>query len=99
MPSLGQTTDELLIVEWLKSDGDDICEGEPLLRVQTDKATLEVESVTAGTVLAILRRSGETVPAGTTIACIGQPGEEIVLAGAYAAGSPAPLRRSDELAS
>src|SRR5437763_17193156 len=43
MPSLGQTTEEHQIVEWLKAEGDAVAPGEPLLTVQTDKATLEVE--------------------------------------------------------
>jgi pyruvate dehydrogenase E2 component (dihydrolipoamide acetyltransferase) len=80
MPSLGQTTDEMLIVEWLKAEGDAVAAEEPLLRVQTDKATLEVESITAGTLLAILCPAGETVQAGTAIACVGQPGEEVMIA-------------------
>jgi pyruvate dehydrogenase E2 component (dihydrolipoamide acetyltransferase) len=80
MPSLGQTTDEMLIVEWLKAEGDAVAAGEPLLRVQTDKATLEVESITAGTLLAILCPAGETVQSGTAIACVGQPGEEVMIA-------------------
>jgi len=86
MPSLGQTTDESLIVEWLKAEGESVIEGEPLLLVQTDKATLEVESVASGTLLAILRQAGETVPAGTAIAYVGLPGEPILAA---ASSSPA----------
>ena len=68
MPSLGQTTDDLLILEWLKREGEAVSEGEPLLLVQTDKATLEVESVASGTLLGIARGAGEMVQAGTVIA-------------------------------
>jgi pyruvate dehydrogenase E2 component (dihydrolipoamide acetyltransferase) len=77
MPSLGQTTDELVIVEWLKTEGDTVALGEPLLSVQTDKAQVEVESVAAGTLLRILRDVGETVRGGSPVAYIGAPGEAV----------------------
>lgn len=80
MPSLGQTTDDLLIVSWLKAEGETVAEGEPLLSVQTDKATLDVESVASGTLLAILRQAGDTVVAGTAIAYVGSPGEPVLVA-------------------
>jgi pyruvate dehydrogenase E2 component (dihydrolipoamide acetyltransferase) len=51
--------------------------GDPLLTVETDKATLDVESVADGTVLKIVANQGETVTAGTVIAHIGEPGEEV----------------------
>jgi pyruvate dehydrogenase E2 component (dihydrolipoamide acetyltransferase) len=77
MPSLGQTTDELVIVEWLKKEGDPVALGESLLSVQTDKAQVEVESVAAGTLLKILREVGETVRGGSPVAYIGDPGEAL----------------------
>jgi len=77
MPSFGQTTDELVIVAWLKEEGDAVAAGEPLLTVQTDKAMIEVESFAAGTLLKISRRAGEIVEAGSPIAYLGQPGEAI----------------------
>jgi pyruvate dehydrogenase E2 component (dihydrolipoamide acetyltransferase) len=77
MPSVGQTTDELVIVEWIKKEGDTVALGEPLFSVQTDKAQVEVESVAAGTLLKVLRDAGETVLAGSPVAYIGAPGEAI----------------------
>jgi pyruvate dehydrogenase E2 component (dihydrolipoamide acetyltransferase) len=77
MPSVGQTTDELVIVEWLKQEGDAIALGESLFSVQTDKAQVEVESVAAGTLLKVLRNVGETVQAGSPVAYIGAPGEAV----------------------
>jgi pyruvate dehydrogenase E2 component (dihydrolipoamide acetyltransferase) len=77
MPSLGQTTDELRIVAWLKAEGDAVRLGEPLLEVETDKATVEVESVASGSLLKVVRGTGELVPAGALIAYIGQPGEVV----------------------
>ncbi|HXY17171.1 MAG TPA: 2-oxo acid dehydrogenase subunit E2, partial [Gaiellaceae bacterium] len=77
MPPLGETSDELRIVAWRKAVGDDVAVGEPLLEIETDKATLEVEAAVAGTLLRILHAEGETVRAGTVIAYVGAPGEEV----------------------
>ncbi len=76
MPPLGQTSDELRIVAWRKREGDAVAVGEPLLEVETDKATLEVESALAGTLLRIVHGEGQTVQAGAVIAYVGEPGEE-----------------------
>jgi pyruvate dehydrogenase E2 component (dihydrolipoamide acetyltransferase) len=77
MPSVGQTTDELVIVEWLKKEGDPVALGESLFSVQTDKAQVEVESVAAGTLLKVLRDAGDTVQAGSPVAYIGTAGEAV----------------------
>lgn len=77
MPSLGQTTDELVIVEWYKHEGDTVALGESLLSVQTDKAQVDVESVAEGTVLKVLRDAGETVRGGSPVAYVGAPGEVV----------------------
>jgi pyruvate dehydrogenase E2 component (dihydrolipoamide acetyltransferase) len=92
MPSVGQTTDELVIVEWLKKEGDTVTLGESLFSVQTDKAQVEVESVAAGTLLKVLRDAGETVLAGSPVAYIGAPGEAVPISrdgvdGSIGAGS------------
>lgn len=77
MPPLGETTDELRIVEWLKAEGDAVALGEPLLAVETDKTTLEVEATAAGTLLEILHRAGESVRVGTVVAYVGEQGEDV----------------------
>ncbi len=77
MPALGQTTDELRIVSWLKREGESVKMGEPLLEVETDKAVLTVESAYSGTVLKILYPADETLEVGTVIAYVGQPGESV----------------------
>src|SRR5579863_7814022 len=81
MPSVGQTTDELVIVAWLKKEGDAVTLGESLFSVQTDKAQVEVESIAAGTLLKVLCRAGDTVKAGSPVAYIGLPGETVPEAG------------------
>jgi pyruvate dehydrogenase E2 component (dihydrolipoamide acetyltransferase) len=68
MPALGQTSDELRILSWRKREGERVAMGEPLLEVETDKATLTVESAFVGTLAKIERQAGEIVEAGTVIA-------------------------------
>jgi pyruvate dehydrogenase E2 component (dihydrolipoamide acetyltransferase) len=90
MPPLGATSDELQIVQWLKEIGSAVEQGEPLLEVETDKATLEVEAAVAGTLLTVLHGPGETVSVGEVLAYIGAPGEEVPAAEPPV---PAPAKR------
>lgn len=77
MPALGQTSDELRILRWLKAEGEAVKAGEPLLEVETDKATLEIEAAVAGMLLKIVCPEGESAEAGTVIAYVGKAGEEV----------------------
>ncbi len=72
MPALGQTSDELRIISWLKKEGDPVEQGDPLLEVETDKVTIEIEAFTGGILKKIVRQADEIVEAGTLIAYIGQ---------------------------
>jgi len=81
MPALTQTSDELRLTAWLKAEGEQVTEGEPLFEAETDKTELEVEATTSGTLLRCLAGPGETVSIGTVVAWIGQPGEDIPQAG------------------
>jgi len=80
MPPLGTTSDELRIVEWLKAEGDEVALGEPLLAVETDKATLEVEAATVGTLLKVVCDAGAVVEVGAVLAYVGEPGEDVPVA-------------------
>ncbi len=84
MPRQGQSVEACTIVRWLKQPGDTVATGELLCEIETDKASFEVESTAAGTVLAHFAAEGEEVPVLTAIAAVGEPGEE-----AAAPGSPA----------
>ena len=77
MPPLGATSDELTIVRWLKEVGSIVAQGEALLEVETDKATLEVEAAVAGTLLSIAHGAGETVSVGEVLAYVGAPGDDV----------------------
>jgi pyruvate dehydrogenase E2 component (dihydrolipoamide acetyltransferase) len=70
MPMLGEVMEEGRIVTWFKKEGDSVERGEVMLEVETDKATMEVESTTSGVVKKILVAEGETVPVNTTLALI-----------------------------
>jgi pyruvate/2-oxoglutarate dehydrogenase complex dihydrolipoamide acyltransferase (E2) component len=75
MPRLGEGVIEGTIANWLKEEGDQVAQYEPLLEIETDKVTTEATAETAGTLLKILVPAGETVAVGTVLAYIGQPGE------------------------
>jgi pyruvate dehydrogenase E2 component (dihydrolipoamide acetyltransferase) len=94
MPALTQTSDDLRLTAWLKTEGQQVTEGEPLFEAETDKAELEVEATASGTLLRCLTGPGETVSIGTVVAWIGHPGEDIPQAvpavpGAVAGPGPA----------
>lgn len=71
MPSGGQTTDELLILQWEKKVGDFIKRGDILFEIETDKANLTVESFAEGILLEITHGEGAQVKVGEVVAYIG----------------------------
>lgn len=75
MPSLGESVVEGTISKWLKKVGEPVDEFEPLLEVNTDKVDSEIPSPGSGVLLEILVPEGETVTAGTVLAMIGEPEE------------------------
>jgi pyruvate/2-oxoglutarate dehydrogenase complex dihydrolipoamide acyltransferase (E2) component len=77
MPALGQSSDELRLVGWLKSEGDDVAEGEPLFEVESDKTTLVVEAAVSGRLLKVMCEPQQVVRAGTVVAWLGRPGDAI----------------------
>ena len=70
MPKLGHLMEEGTVLSWKKAVGDIIETGDILLEVETDKATMEVESNLTGTVKEILIQEEQTVPVGTPLAII-----------------------------
>ncbi len=77
MPKTGMAMEEGVITEWLVKEGDTVAIGDPIVEIETDKSSMEVESDCQGTVLKILYENGTTVPVVRTIAWIGSPGENI----------------------
>ena len=70
MPPLSQTSDTLVLTAWLKKVGDPIAKGEALFEVETDKATLEVESPATGTLHEVLVEPGAEVAVKAKIGSI-----------------------------
>ncbi|MGF1679341.1 MAG: dihydrolipoamide acetyltransferase family protein [Candidatus Methylacidiphilales bacterium] len=77
MPKLSDTMTEGTVGEWLKKEGDTIESGDVIARVETDKATMDLESFESGTLLKIVVTEGQTVPTGAPVAYVGKPGETI----------------------
>lgn len=75
MPKLGLTMEEGIIAQWHKNAGETIREGEVLLSIETDKATLDVEAEHNGVLLEILVPAGGKAPVGAPIARVSGPGE------------------------
>lgn len=75
MPMLGMAQETGKVVRWLKGDGDAVAKGEPLLEVETDKVTVEIEAPADGTLAAITAGDGAEVPVGTVIALVLGEGE------------------------
>src|SRR3954451_2697082 len=73
MPRLSDSMEEGTILKWLKSDGDDVSQGEELVEIETDKANMTYEADEAGT-LEIVAQEGDTLAVGETIARIGEGG-------------------------
>src|SRR5262245_65699950 len=85
MPALELAQETGKVLKWLKRPGDTVVKGEPIVEIETDKVTVEVEAPAAGVLREVTAQPGDVVPVGQTIALIFLAGE----AGAGAA-SPAP---------
>lgn len=79
MPKLGFDMAEGVLVRWTKSEGEPITKGEILAEIETDKATVEVESQASGVIRKHLVSEGASVPIGAPIAIVGDADEAIEL--------------------
>lgn len=91
MPKMSDTMEEGVIAAWLKKVGDTVKPGDILAEVETDKATMELESYEEGVLLYIGVEEKEAVPVNGVIAIIGEKGENIdaLLSGVSGNGTPA----------
>jgi len=92
MPALGQTSDELRIISWLKNEGDLVEQGEPLFEVETDKVTLEVEAFTSGILRKIVHQVDDVVEVGTLVAYIGLA-DDVLPDDVTTQATPAPIQQ------
>lgn len=90
MPKLGFDMAEGTLVHWVIIEGQEITKGAVLAEIETDKATVEVESSAEGILYKHLVKEGDIVPVGTPIAIVAAPGEEVKdLPQAESTGAPA----------
>ena len=67
LPKMGDTVDEVVVIEWEVAPGDAVEVGDPLMRVETDKVEADVPSPVAGTVRELLVAADDEIPTGTVI--------------------------------
>src|SRR5436190_9803080 len=77
MPKLSDTMTVGTLVKWLKKEGDAVRSGDMLAEVETDKATMELESFFDGTLLKIFSPADSQVAIGAGLCAIGKPGEKV----------------------
>jgi len=77
MPQMGLTMTEGTVIKWIKNEGDEIAKGEPIVEIESDKATFEVEAPGEGILLKVLVPEGVATPIATVIGYIGEKGEAV----------------------
>jgi len=77
MPKLSDTMTVGTLVKWLKNEGDTVKSGDMLAEVETDKATMELESFFDGVLLKQFAAAGSSVAIGEALAAIGKAGEKV----------------------
>ncbi|MCZ6846486.1 MAG: 2-oxo acid dehydrogenase subunit E2, partial [Alphaproteobacteria bacterium] len=92
MPALSPTMTEGNLARWLKSEGDSVAPGDVIAEIETDKATMEVESVDEGILAKILVAEGaEEIAVNTPIAVLLEEGEDDSVLANFDAGAAAPI--------
>ena len=84
MPALEMAQETGKVLKWLKAPGHAVRKGEPIVEIETDKITVEIEAPASGVLGNVTAAEGDVVPVGRTIAVIGE-------AGAPAVATPAPV--------
>lgn len=77
MPALGMAQESGTLLRWLKAEGDEVTQGEPLMEIATDKTDVEIEAPVSGVLRNVTAQEGDEVPVGQVIAVIAAPGEEV----------------------
>jgi 2-oxoglutarate dehydrogenase E2 component (dihydrolipoamide succinyltransferase) len=112
VPTLGESVTEATVAKWFKAEGEAIAVDEPIVELETDKVTLEVNASTAGTLSQISAKEGENVEVGALLGLIGEggatvtpkaeekaaPAEAAPAEAAPAAPAPAPAAENDDSA-
>jgi pyruvate dehydrogenase E2 component (dihydrolipoamide acetyltransferase) len=80
MPALEMAQETGKLIRWLKHEGEPIAKGEPVMEIETDKVTVEIEATASGILSSVSAREGDVIPVGQTIAWILAPGESAPVA-------------------
>ncbi len=103
VPALGESVTEATVARWLKKAGDAVKQDEPLVELETDKVTLEVNAAVAGVLVEIVQPEGATVEVGALLGSIDAAGSAVKPAAARAeapkAAAPAPAAPTEVAAS
>jgi len=75
MPALGMAQETGTLLQWLKAPGATVVKGEPLMEIETDKATVEIEAPASGILSNVTAQPGDVIPVGQRIALILAPDE------------------------
>ncbi|MEO1512108.1 MAG: biotin/lipoyl-containing protein, partial [Planctomycetota bacterium] len=94
MPRLSDTMEQGTVVKWNVKEGDTVSSGDVLADIETDKATMELESFDDGTIARLAAAEGEQVAVGAVIAIIAEEGED-ASAAASSAGAVAPAAKTE----
>ncbi len=104
MPRLDEDMEDGLVARWLKREGEQVAEGEPIVVIETQKVTYEVPSPGAGILRQILAAEGAQIPINAVLAVIGAVGDEVDVSrcaseidiAAEVVAMPAPSHLDDE---
>ena len=77
MPRLGQSVEDCILAEWKIAPGAEVEEGTVLAVIETDKASFDLESTAAGTVLDLFWEEGDDVPVLANVVAVGEEGEDV----------------------
>ena len=90
VPALGESVTEATVAQWLKQPGDSVEVDEPLVELETDKVTLEVNATSAGILSEIVVAEGENVEVGALLGTIGEGNGKAAAPAPAATPEPAP---------
>jgi len=91
MPALGMAQETGKLLRWLVAEGQPVAQGQPLMEIETDKVTVEIESPASGILAGIRARPGQEVPVGDVVAVVLAPNEPPPPASTETARAAAPL--------
>ena len=94
MPALGVAQETGRILRWLKQEGEEVEQGAPIMEIETDKVTVEVEAPASGTLAGLRASEGADVPVGQVVALVLATGEEAPPEAPAAVAEPAAARVS-----